>query len=194
MHHTTGHSKTELIHKISAKENELEEYNNIHDVRTLLEWTAPSRLYSKRQMTYYLNLLILMFALLVILFLFSQYILMLVVLSLAFVSYALASTPPADIKYRISTEGIAIDEHYYLWQELYDFYFKQRGKDLTLHIRTKEFLPGELIMLLVNITKDKMRNALIPYLPYREVVKNTLGEKAGDWLYKTFPLDETNSA
>lgn len=130
----------------------------------------------------------------VILFLFSQYLLMLVVVSLAFVSFAFASTPPGTNQYRISTEGVAIEDHFYLWQELYDFYFKQRDGVDTLHIRTKSYLPGELIFMLGDITKEQMRNTLLPFLPYREIVRSTFTEKAGDWLAKTFPLDDTHKS
>ncbi len=165
-----------------------------NDVKTLLEWTAASRPYKKRQKAYYVNILLLTGSILIILFLFSQYLLMLVVISIAFVSFALASIPPQNNHYKISTEGIAMDDHYYLWQELYDFYFKKRFGEDILHIRTKNYFPEELIMMLGGIPKEKMRTTLISFLPYREVVKGSYSERAGDWLLKTFPLDDAHSS
>lgn len=164
------------------------------DIRTLLSWDAPNRPFRQRKKAYFVNLLLILLTLEIILFLFSQYLLMLVVASLAFVAYAFATTPPDKITYRISTEGISMDDHFYLWQELYDFYFKKRNGVDLLHVRTKAYFPGELIMLLGEESRDRVRQSLLPFLPYREVVRPSFMEKTGDWLIKTFPLDDTHHA
>jgi hypothetical protein len=114
---------------------------------------------------------------------------MVVILSLAFVTVALAIAPPHDYHYRISTEGVTIEDHFYLWQELYDFYFKRRDNQDILHIRTKTLLPGELTFTLGDIHKEQIKAILIPYLPYREIIHLTFMEKAGNWLFATFPLE-----
>ena len=162
----------------------------VSEVRNLLEWTAPGRPFRKRGKQYYLTALLIVLLVEVILFLFSQYLLMLVVLSLLFVAFALSSVPPKNFTYRVSNEGIMIEDSFFLWQELYDFYFRRRDKMETLHIRTQAFLPGELIITLGNEDKEKIKHALLPYLPFREYVKTTFMDKAGDWLSKNFPLDE----
>src|SRR3989344_2819742 len=190
MEQHTDKQKSHTVHKPALQHkkdvNELfEVVYSPNEVRTLLSWSAPSRPFQKRKKIYYINMLLIMFTVMVILFLFSQYLLMLVVVSIAFVSFALSSTPPNHNQYHISTEGLAIEDHFYLWQELYDFYFKQRNGIDYLHIRTKAYFPGELILMLGDIPKDKMRGLLLPFLPYREVVRSTFTEKAGDWLVKT---------
>jgi hypothetical protein len=164
-----------------------------HEVKTLLAWSAPGRPFRKRSKQYYLTSILITFLVEVILFLFSQYMLMLVVLSLLFVAFALASVPPRNFQYRISTEGITIEDHFFLWVELYDFYFKKREGVEALHARTHSFIPGELTITLGDITKDHMKSVLLPYLPYREVIKPTFMEKSGDWLSRTFPLEKPSS-
>ncbi len=164
--------------------------NNAHQVRTLLSWSAPGRPFQKKSKDYYLTTLLIVLFVEVILFLFSQYLLMVVVLSLVFVSFALASVAPRDFHYRLSTEGITIEDHFYLWQELYDFYFKKRGTTQVLHLRTHAFIPGELIITLGDVDKEHVKSVLLPYLPYREVIKPTFTEKSGDWLARTFPLEK----
>ena len=164
------------------------------EVKTLLSWTAPGRPFRKRGRQYYLTSLLIMLLVEVILFLFSQYLLMLVVVSLVFVSFALATVPPRNFHYRISTEGITIEDHYCLWQELYDFYFRKiEGVDV-LHVRTHSFIPGELTLTLGEIDKEHVKRVLLPYLPYREIIKPTFMEKSGDWLSKNFPLENTKVA
>ena len=159
-------------------------------VHTLLAWHAPGRPYRARSKDFYINSLLIVMALEVILFLFSQYLLMVVILSLAFLSFALAVTPPHTLFYRISTEGIAMDEHFFLWQELYDFYFKERNGLSVMHVRTKAYFPGELIILPGEVPKDHLRQIMLAFLPYREVVRRTATEKAAEWLDRSFPLEK----
>src|SRR3989344_3893153 len=89
-------------------------------LKTLLSWSAPGRPFQKRNKEYFLNILIIMLLVEVILFLFSQYILMVLVLSLVFLSYALNTVTPHDFQYKITSEGIQVEDHFFLWQELYD--------------------------------------------------------------------------
>src|SRR3989344_4081035 len=160
------------------------------EVKTLLSWTSPGRPFRKRGKQYYLTSLLIMLLVEVILFLFSQYLLMLVVLSFVFVAFTLVTVAPSDFKYRISSEGITVEDHFFLWQELYDFYFKKReGIDVT-HVRTHSFIPGELTLTLGNMDRDHIKSALLPYLPYRELIKPTFMDKSADWLTKNFPLEK----
>lgn len=161
-----------------------------HEVKTILEWSAPGRPFRKRGKQYYLTSLLIMLLIEIILFLFSQYLLMLVVLSFIFVAFALNSVAPSNFKYRISTEGITVEDHFFLWQELYDFYFKKREGTDVVHIRTHSFLPGELTITLGNMDREQIKAALLPYLPYREIIRSTFMEKSADWLTRNFPLEK----
>jgi len=161
-------------------------------IETILEWTAPGRPFRRRGRQYYLTSLLIALLVEIILFLFSQYLLMLVVLSFIFVTFVLASVAPSNFKYRISSEGITIEDHFFLWQELYDFYFKKREGVDVAHIRTHSFLPGELTLTLGDIDREHIKSALLPYLPYRELIRQNFMEKSGDWLAKNFPLEKNS--
>lgn len=175
-------------------EQKPETQESLHTIKTLLEWKAPGRPYAKRSKQYYLTGLLILVPIQIILFLFAQYMLMLVVMSLAFLAYALASVPPHDFYYRVSTEGVMVEDHFFIWRELYDFYFRMREGTDVLYIRTHALIPGALIISLGNLDKEKVKTTLLPYLPYREYVKPTFMEKAGDWLVKTFPLEKPKAA
>lgn len=159
-------------------------------IETLLSWKAPGRPFRKRGKEYYLTISLATVLFEIIAFLFGQFTLMALILAFVFLVFVLATIPPHDFNYRISTEGIVIEDHFYLWQELYDFYFKKRDGVETVHIRTRAFLPGELIIPLGNIDKEHLKNILVQALPYREIVKATFMEKSADWLAKTFPLEK----
>lgn len=161
-----------------------------HDVITLLSWQGPGRPFEKKGKTYFATGLLIMLLIEIILFLFSQYMLMLVVISFVFLSFVLASIPPRDFHYRISSEGITVEDHFYLWQELYDFYFKKTHGTTVLHVRTHFMIPGELTITLGDISPAHIKSIMLPYLPYREFVKPTSLEKAGDWLSTNFPLEK----
>lgn len=167
---------------------------SLAQVKTLLSWTAPGRPFKKRNKEFYLSSLLIMLLVETVLFLFSQYLLMLVVLSLVFLAFALATVPPHNFHYKISTEGIIVEDHFFLWQELYDFYFKKRHDMDILHIRTHALLPGELTLTLGDVGKEHIKTILLPYLPFREFVKPTFMEKAGDWLAKNVPLERQHKA
>lgn len=176
------------------KPSEAHTHENTHrnEVKTILEWSAPGRPFRKRGKQYYLTSLLIMLLVEVILFLFSQYLLMLVVASLVFVAFALNTVAPSNFKYRVSSEGITVEDHFFLWQELYDFYFKKREGIDVVHIRTHSFIPGELTLTLGEIDREHVKSALLPYLPYRELVKSTFMDKSADWLTKNFPLEKVS--
>lgn len=168
---------------------EHEEAQAHYDVRTLLSWTAPGRPFRKKGREFYLSVLLIFFLVEVIAFLFGQFQLMFAVAAITFLSIALATVPPKDFHYRISTEGVKVEDHFYIWGELYDFYFKKIDRVDTLIIRTEALIPGELRLTLGSITRDHARQILVNFLPYREVVKESFMERAGEWLSKNFPLD-----
>lgn len=169
------------------------ETSHPNEVKTILEWTAPGRPFRKRGKQYYLTSLLIMLLVEVILFLFSQYLLMLVVLSFVFVAFTLNTVAPSNFKYRISSEGITVEDHFFLWQELYDFYFKKREGIDVVHVRTHSFIPGELTLTLGSIDREHIKSALLSYLPYREVIRSTFMDKSADWLTKNFPLEKNTS-
>ena len=164
------------------------EYNP-RDIKTLLSWSAPGRPFVKRGKQFYSTAILIALLLSVIAFLFSQYVLILVIFSLLFVGFAFAMVPPKNFHYRISNQGITLEDHFYLWKELYDFYFKRRDGADILYVRTKDFFPGALIITLGSMPKEHVRQIMVTYLPYREFVKPTMVEESADWLTKNFPLE-----
>lgn len=159
----------------------------------ILSWKAPGRPFRKKSREFFLSALLLVIFIEVILFLFSQYLLMVVVISLLFLSFVLVVVPPEQYAYVISSQGIMIKDHFYIWSELYDFYFKKIDKVDVLIVRTKLFMPPELSISLGEMEKAEVRSILVNFLPYREVVPPTFLEKTSGWLEKNFPLERESS-
>ncbi len=188
-HESPQHEPTHQEAEDPEDEIENKEHGE-HSLKTLLAWHAPGRPFKERGREFYINSFLILLFLEVILLLFREYLLMLVLASLVFLAYALSAVPPRAMFYKISSEGVMVEDHFYLWQELYDFYFKTQHGQEMVHIRTKWFVPGELVLVLGEVSKTHVREVLLPYLPYREYVKPSFTEKTGDWLSNTFPLEK----
>lgn len=171
-------------------ENDEQQYQEVH---TFLSWHAPGRPYKKHSLEYYTNTFLITLAIEVILFLFSQYALMVLVFSLAFLAFALAVIPPHNFYYKVSSEGIRIEDHFFIWEELYDFYFLRRYGQEVLHIRTKAYFPGELTIVLGDVPVQQVKSVLLDFLPFREYVKPTFTDKASMWIEKNFPLERAQT-
>jgi len=180
---------TELPKELSS--GEASQIRTQHDVKTLLSWNAPGRPYIKRGKQFYMTSLLIALLIGVILFLFSQYLLIFLVAALVFLGFSFSLVPPKDFHYRISTEGIMIEDHFYIWRELYDFYFLRKEGVDTLYIRAEDFFPGLLTINIGDLHKEQLKQALLPFLPYREVVKPNIMDRSGEWLYKNFPLERS---
>lgn len=160
------------------------------NVQTFLEWEAPGRPFKERSRQFFINAFFIMIIVEIILFLFSQYLLMLVVFSFVFLSFALASVPPRHFVYKITSQGILIDKTFFIWEELYDFYFFKHHGQETVHITTRSFFPGEITLTMAeDVDPEDIKMVLLHYLPFREYVEPTWMEKAGEWLERTFPLE-----
>ena len=175
----------------SPHETHQEHHHGPNEVKTLLSWQAPGRPWRKRSLQFFINSFVIAALIAIIAFLFQQWMLIMVIFSFYFVIVALKIVAPHDFHYRISTEGVTIEDHFYLWQELYDFYFTRFEGHDTLQISTRAFIPGELTIPLGDIPKDHIRSVLLPYLPYREVIRKTFTEKSADWLSRNFPLEKS---
>ncbi len=163
-------------------------------IRTLFSWEAPGRPFKQRTRLFFTNGILIVLLLEIILFFFHEYMLMFVIMSLLFVTFALNTVPPRNFKYKITNGGITIEDHFFLWQELYDFYFKKRFDSIEiLHIRTKAFLPGEITLTLGESQADHIKSILLHYLPYRETITPTFMDKSAHWLTKNFPLEQQKS-
>lgn len=163
-----------------------------HDVKTLLTWHAPGRPFRNHSKEYYVNGILIACAVEILVFLvMKDLFLMAAICAFVFLWVALSIVPPRPFYYKISTEGIQVEDHFFIWEELYDFYFmKEHGQDV-LHIGTRSFFPGELLITLGDISPKHIKTVLLPYLPYREYVKPTFIQQAGDWLEKNFPLEKS---
>jgi hypothetical protein len=174
--------------KLHEKEDQV---SHEHDVRVFLEWHAPGRPFIEHSREYFINGFLILIAVEIIVYLvFKDFFLMAAMFSLVFLWFALSYIPPHQFYYKITSEGIRIEDYFFIWDELYDFFFIEHHGKEVLYLTTKDYFPGELKVTLGDIPVEDVKRALLPFLPYREYVKPTFMEKSGNWLAKNFPLEK----
>ncbi len=159
------------------------------EVRTLFSWEAPSRPFRKKDRSYYTTLAVIVILLVLILLLAKEFLLIATILSLAFVAYVLAFVPPHHILYRISTQGITINEDFYFWHFLDAFWFKEKDGHKILIIQTRFRFPGQLMLVLPTADEEKVKKMVARFLPFVEVPYKSWMEKWSEGLQKNFPLE-----
>lgn len=158
-------------------------------IKTYLSWTAPSRPYRKKDRSFYTTVAILVILLMLIALLAKEILLIGVLLSVAFVVYVLGFTPPEDVEYKISTQGITVDGHFYFWNYLDSFWFSEKEGQKLLNILTHLTFPGQLILVLGSTDEEKAKAVMVKHLPYHEIAPKNLLENWGNFLQKHFPLE-----
>lgn len=160
------------------------------EIKTLLSWEAPARPFRKKERSYYTTIAILAILITLIVFFWLQdFLLIGVILALAFVAYVLAFVPPHRITYKISTQGITIGEDFYFWHFLDAFWFKEKEKQKILHIQTRLRFPAQLMIVLGDQEEEKVKKIVSRFLPYVEVPYKSWLEKWSESLQKHFPLE-----
>ncbi len=175
---------------IPKNANDKEIIKTFHQETTFFAWDAPSRPWKKRTKAYYSSSILISFFIEIILFLFSQYIIMMTVAAFIFLIFILATVEPKNFHYRVTREGILIEDHFYIWEELYDFYIQQRfGRDVV-YIHTRSILPGILLLVVNSGDLENVKELLTRHIAFREFIKPTITQMIGAWLTKLFPLEE----
>jgi hypothetical protein len=158
-------------------------------VRTLVSWKAPSRPYRKKERSYYTTVALLIILVSLIAFFWGERLLIGALLALGFLVYVLNFTPPGEIEYKISTQGIIIGDHFYHWEELDSFWFSQKEGQNILNVLTKFRFPGLLMMVMGNTSQDELQRVVARYLPFHEIAPKSTLEKWSESLQKHFPLE-----
>lgn len=171
--------------------NELPQGNSqdFDPVQTLLSWKGPSRPFRKKDRSYNITIAVIAVFLVLIFLIGQQFLLIGVIIALAFLAYVLAFIPPDDIEYRISTQGVIIRDHFYHWQQLDSFWFDKKEGFTVLHILTELRFPGILMLILAGVDEDTVRKICARFLPFHEIAPKSLIDKWADYIQKHFSLE-----
>lgn len=174
-----------MCYYINNMENELSE-----DKMTLLSWHAPSRLFKKRDRVFFQTVIALVILIALILILINEFLLIGVVLSVAFVSYVLATVPPQEIENKISKKGIETAGLTNRWEELNGFWFEQKWGQNMVVLDKKVGFPNHVIILLGQEDKKIVKDKLNEFIPFLAPPEKAWVDKAADWLHRHLPFEK----
>ena len=179
----------ELKQQLANLQDKISTYENSPhpvEVKELYSWKSPERLFIPRNKKWFTYVIALVLLLSLILLFLQQFIIIAPVLAIAFVSYILASVPPEEMKHALTTQGLNSGGHSYLWQELGDFWFTTKHGETLIHIDTYLNFPRRLIILLGKAEKEKIKEIMVQYIPFREIPKTSVMDRWADWLSAKF--------
>src|SRR3990167_2085115 len=168
----------EEIHRLEGKKQK--------SVKSLFRWQSFSRPYTKRSAKWFVYTLLLVAIILLVLLFVREFFIIAPVLAFAFIAYILATVPPEIVGNEITTQGINNASHSYLWNELDDFWIIEKNGFTILYIDTFIQWPRRLIILINDQDKEKIKDVLARYIPYRELPKTSWLDTFADTLSHGF--------
>lgn len=163
---------------------------NVKVEQVEVSWEAPARPYRKRNREYYTTIGSIVFLLAVILLLLKEFLLIGVILSIAFLSYTLGSVPPGNIIHQITTKGIRTEDRLYEWEQLRLFYVDTQFNTEVLVILTKLPLPSQLRLVIEPQKRSKILESLGERLELQKP-DDSFVDRASSWLQKKVPLENS---
>ena len=161
----------------------------IRTLKTLLVWKAPSRVFKKHDREYFTTIASIAILIAIILLFFKEWLLIMVIVAMIFVTYVMATVPPEIVEHKITSLGIVTGSKNYNWEDLKSFWLGEKHSQKILYIDTQIRFPKRLILLLGETNVTEVKKTLSDHLSYEEPEKTWM-DKAGDWLTKNIPLEK----
>ncbi|MBM3283527.1 hypothetical protein FJY90_04735 [Candidatus Gottesmanbacteria bacterium] len=171
----------------TKKPSALDNQPDLNEV--LYSWKSPSHPFKKRDRIFFQTVAAITFLLVVIVFFLHEFMLIGVILSIAFVVYAISSVPPVEVEHKITPLGFENAGRLFRWIELTAFWFEERWGYKTLVMQTRLPFPSQVRIVLEKGSKDKVKDIVGKYLLYLEKPPKTWVDSLSDWLGKKIPLE-----
>ncbi|MBI2611641.1 hypothetical protein HYW54_02740 [Candidatus Gottesmanbacteria bacterium] len=159
--------------------------------KVLLVWTGPSHPFKKKDRIFYQTVAALTFLLVAIVFFIQDFLLIAVILAIAFVVYAISSYPPVDVEHKVTPAGFENAGRLFHWIELYGFWFEEKWGFKTLVIQTRLSFPAQIRAVLRDVSEAQVRDIIGRYLIHLETPPRSWVDSASDWLGRKIPLEST---
>jgi hypothetical protein len=119
----------------------------------------------------------------------QEFVFIIGILSIVFVSYMLSQVPAEQIKYEITNLGITYASEFYRWNEMSSFFFTLRHDSEILAVDLKRGVPARLYLTLIPGDRNKIRDMLRDHVAYLEQEPRTFVDDATDWISSKLNLD-----
>jgi hypothetical protein len=158
--------------------------------KILLTWQAPSRPHLEgRSQKFNRTFLIIGIVIGLLLIAMQEYVLILLVASIIFISNVLSKSVPENVKIELSTHGLAYDSQMYYWHQLKQFFFTESNGSSILNIDTFEVFPGRLFVLFNAEDRDKIREIMEEHITFLENEPKNIFDKTFESVVGKLNLD-----
>ncbi len=153
--------------------------------KDLVKWIAPARPFKRRNKDFYVTLFAMAAVVGLVLFLIQGWLPVVLIVSLVFLFYVMATVEPESIEYKITNKGIRIANHLTDWNIMGRFWFTKRLDNDLLVIETR-VVPGRLELVIKEDIKEEIKKTLESYLTHEEIPASGL-DKAANWFSNKVP-------
>ncbi|MBI2010215.1 MAG: hypothetical protein HYS86_03505 [Candidatus Chisholmbacteria bacterium] len=158
------------------------------DLEVLLKWKSQARPFKKRDREYYTTIGAIVFLVAVVLIFLKQWLLIAVLVALAFLSYVLAAVPPGEVEHFLTNKGVVTGGKMYPWKDLKQFWFGKKWGERYVEVVTKSGFPGRLVLLLGEQDEGTVEKLLGKWL-WKEKPAEGSVDRMARWLSKKVPLE-----
>lgn len=124
--------------------------------KTLMIWEGPERPYKKQDRKFYSGMISVAIVLCLFLAFAGQFVLIVVLLSLLFATYALYSTPPQKTTYVITEDGLELGDEKIFWEQIEDFFVTKKLDERVINVDlVKGFMKRRYLIPNTQETMDK---------------------------------------
>jgi hypothetical protein len=164
------------------------EFGDVNEERTLIEWTAAERAFQKRDRDYWITAIAILVLVSVILIFIKEFFLIIALVSLLFMYYVLSAVPPGEIRYKITNRGVYMGESHYYWEILEKFWFSNSLSSEMLNFGTVLRFPRAITMVIRPEDREKLKEMIKKKIPLIENSPN-LVDKLTKWGAERLPLE-----
>jgi len=144
----------------------------------LLEWVGLTKLPpAKKNEKFMRSLTIIAFVVLVLLVILQEFIPIVAVLVVVFISYVIAATPAEQVKYEITTLGFTYGGEFFPWDAFRYFFITQREGYTMFNLDLQRDGVSRLFVLASEDKAAEVQSLLNEYLPFLEKPPEDFADK-----------------
>ncbi|SRR5258708_6971063 len=153
--------------------------------KDLVVWTAPARPFKRRNRDFYVTVFAMGGVTALVLFLIEGWLPVILVISIVFLFYVMATVEPENIEYKLTDKGIRVGTNLTEWSGLGRFWFTKRLDNELLVIETRA-LPGRMELVTKIENEEQIKKSLSNYLVHEEIPASSI-DKVSNWFSKKVP-------
>ncbi|PIU03739.1 hypothetical protein COT44_01515 [Candidatus Shapirobacteria bacterium CG08_land_8_20_14_0_20_39_18] len=174
--------------KSTLTEQEPLEVTPVRQIKILFSWKAPSRPFKRQSKEFWTTVGSIAFLLGLIFALLSEWLLILVCVSVIFVYYVFSTVPPELVEHQITNFGIRFAGRDYYWEQLSQFWTTEKWGSMIINVGLRFGFVRSFQMLATEEEMKTIKEILKKYLP-EEALPPTFTDKAATWLSEKIPLE-----